>query len=113
METQSIYNKLNQLRDEVIGLIVSKVKEKETGDIQVNHVEHYELPRTFFVDKYGYYNEYAIINVRIESDKLIFDGLGIGEGNYAEDMAFYDHELELFTLLNVLDELNKISEPIN
>lgn len=111
METQSIYNKLNQIRDEVISMITTKIKEDESGDIHVADNEYYDLPRTFYVDKYGYYNEYAIINARIENDSLIFDGYGLGDGNYGEDIAFHCHEIELFTLIEVLDALNNITEP--
>ncbi len=108
--TQSFYNRYNDLRDEVKNEIIDYINKHECGDIHNSEEEFYDLPRTFYVDKYGHYNEYAILGARIECDRLIFDGFGLGN-NYGHDMAFYEYELNLPTMIEILDELYKI--PIN
>jgi hypothetical protein len=104
------FAKYQELRRGVIQEIFDYVSEKECGDIHNSEDEYYDLPRTYHVDKYSYYNEYAILGVRIEYDKLIFDGFGLGD-NYGHDMEFHEYEISTPVLMEILDELYRIPEP--
>lgn len=106
--TQNIRNRYNELRDETRALIVEYIKENGCGDIHNSEEEYYELPRTFHVDKYGFHNEYAILGARIEDNKMIFDGFGLSDAMHGHGIEFYDYEIGLHTMLEVVDELYKI-----
>jgi len=71
--------------------------------------EVYELPRGVYVDKFGYHNEYPLINVSIIKNVLTFGGLAcIGEVD--DDMTFNDDELDtdvICTIANKIFNLEK------
>ena len=93
---KEIENLINSLNDYNEVLITTKEFDDDDDELR------YELPRVALVDKYGYYNEYAIVS--LNGGK--FKAIGISEGCHGDiiydviDTLNYNEGLDLLGWLN-------------
>jgi len=103
---------LSDIRLNIISEIINIIKTKggnpyELIDVTDEHLQwqddFYDLPRTFIVDKYSHYDEYALIAVSIKDDNLELEGLAIDTENDTDQYTFDANDISLESLSNLLN----------
>ena len=66
----------------------------------------YNLPRTYDVDKYGTYTEYAITGVQKDGEgEVLIDAISLGD-DFGANRIFGEYELDTLQIMEILNYIN-------
>jgi hypothetical protein len=115
----SYTQQLQDIRQSIISEITDIIKRKgdnpyELIDLTDEHLhwqdEFYDLPRTFLVDKYSHYDEYALISVYAEDGNIKLEGLSIDTESNTDEYTFDASETSSEVLISVLDLITELEK---
>ena len=110
---------LQDIRQSIISDITDIIKRKGSNPYELVDVseedihwqdDFYDLPRTFLVDKYSHYDEYALISVYVEDGNLRLEGLSIDTESNTDEYTFDASETSSEVLISVLDLITELEK---